>query len=161
MQAPRLLVLPMPRDVALATRVSPYRRTVAATPLQVRIALEEMCAVMAEAGIADGIAAAAEQVMAEVLNNVVEHALAGRPNGLIEIEAEPAEGGMAFSIRDDGAPMPDGKAPDARILPPKHVLGTLPEGGFGWNLIRTLSTEVSYQRQDGWNILRLKVLSPI
>lgn len=83
----------------------------------------------------------AEIVLAEVLNNVVEHAYAQHP-GEIRLSLSVAADQLLCVIEDDGAPMPGG-APPAGHLPEAHLL---PEGGFGWHLIRALSTGLDYRR---------------
>lgn len=91
---------------------------------------------------------AVEIVLAEVLNNVVEHAYAQFP-GNIEIWVTRRESYLFIRIVDDGLPMPDGDLPGGRMV----RTDDLPEGGFGWYLIRNLSHELTYQRDGQRNIL--------
>jgi len=94
---------------------------------------------------------AAELVLAEAMNNIVEHAYAGQP-GRIELRMQPHAGGLAVSVTDWGRPMPGGALPPGNP-PVLSAEADLPEGGFGWHLIRSLSTDLTYARVDGQNRL--------
>ncbi len=98
-----------------------------------------------------------EQVLAEALNNVVEHAHADRNYGRIDIETTFSRAGLAFCIRDDGAPMPDEELPMGKLAELSGGRDDLPEGGFGWVMIRTLTRDLLYMRQDGWNQLNFRI----
>ena len=93
-----------------------------------------------------------EIVLAETLNNITEHAY-GDQGGPICMRARAAWGKLTVVIHDRGAPLPPGivlaGGPDG-IDP-----GALPEGGFGWHLIRSLATEVSHNRMARWNELKV------
>jgi serine/threonine-protein kinase RsbW len=90
----------------------------------------------------------AEIVLAEVLNNIVEHAYAIE-SGTIRLCLSLGDGKLVCRIEDDGRAMPNG-APPAGLLPNAQ---DLPEGGFGWHLIRTLSSGLQYERQGQTNRL--------
>jgi serine/threonine-protein kinase RsbW len=95
----------------------------------------------------------AELVLAEVLNNIVKYAYPGTP-GPIELWLGHDAAGLACRIVDQGLGMPDGNPPVGSL--PGGIDGPvdgLPEGGFGWYLIRTLASDLHYQRQDGQNRL--------
>lgn len=95
---------------------------------------------------------AVQIVLAEVLNNVVEHAYA-EFSGKIEIWVTLRDGYLFIRIMDDGLPMPGGDLPGGKM----GRTDDLPEGGFGWYLIRNLSHELTYQRDGKRNILGLCV----
>jgi len=99
----------------------------------------------------------AEQVLAEVLNNVVQHAHAEDPEGLIELETLRAGDGVICSIRDNGMAMPELTLPLGALIElgegPEHY----PERGFGWFLIHTLTQDLDYRRIDGWNLLSFRI----
>jgi len=113
----------------------------------------------------DGLAALAlttdeasnvELVLAEALNNVVEHALAGsRGQTQIEIRLRHDAAGLHITIVDFGQPMPAGKAPRGRAPNVEVDLGDMPEGGFGWFMIQTLAESVGYARTENANHLTL------
>jgi serine/threonine-protein kinase RsbW len=100
-----------------------------------------------------------ELVLAEVLNNIVEHAFAGQPDGRIDIDITAAQSGVTCCIQDNGRAMPGevlpgGNLPDIRVAVPD-----LPEGGFGWHLIRSLTSDLTYARTGDGNSLRFTVSS--
>lgn len=90
----------------------------------------------------------AEIVLAEVLNNVVEHAHAGG-SGPILLVLSPGEGCLHCRIEDEGAAMPGDELPAGHPPDPTE----LPEGGFGWHLIRLLCHDLRYERSGGKNLL--------
>lgn len=107
--------------------------------------------------------------LAEALNNIVAHAYGGAPGRPIHAELRATPDGCEVLLTDEGTPMPDGRAPETgpETAPETGIdfgsgdLATLPEGGFGWPLIRAQVDAFDYRRQDGRNLLRLaKRLGP-
>lgn len=95
--------------------------------------------------------AMAELVLAEVLNNVVEHAYGGQAGRIaLRLRRQPA--GLAFCVVDDGCAMPDGPL-SSRTAPTVGPDGDLPQGGFGLPLIRALAHALRYRRHRGYNVL--------
>lgn len=101
------------------------------------------------------VRSSAEIVLAEVLNNIVEHAYAMAP-GEIEVTLKVDAGMLECSIADCGKPMPGGQLPES-AAPALGNLTDLPEGGFGWLLIRTLARDLEYSRLDGRNRLSFRL----
>ncbi|MDZ4394423.1 ATP-binding protein [Cypionkella sp.] len=97
----------------------------------------------------------AEIVLAEALNNIVEHAYAHH-DGEIEISLQLRRNELLCKISDTGVPMPGGQLP-AGVLAPHVDCADLPEGGFGWHLIRRLSKDLDYRREDGRNLLSFRL----
>lgn len=97
----------------------------------------------------------AEIVLAEALNNIVEHAYAHH-DGEIEVSLQLQQNELLCHISDSGLPMPGGKLPDG-ILAPLGAFEDLPEGGFGWHLIRSLSKDLRYRRDGGRNLLSFRL----
>jgi serine/threonine-protein kinase RsbW len=97
-----------------------------------------------------------ELVLAEVLNNVAEHAYAGG-SGPVEVGLCATPLGIACRIIDRGLAMPNGRLPQGGL--PSAGPGDLPEGGFGWHLIRSLTADLTYARSAGQN--RLSFLIPL
>ena len=95
-----------------------------------------------------------EIVLAEVLNNIVEHAYADQ-RGDITIEVSTGPCGIGCRILDTGAAMPGLALPDGKLA--AHDPQDLPEGGFGWFLIRSLTEGLCYARTDGCNELRFRL----
>lgn len=90
----------------------------------------------------------AEIVLAEVLNNIVEHAYAAGP-GPIRLWVGLEPGQLCIRIEDEGRPMPDHRLPTGQLPTPED----LAEGGFGWHLIRSLSSDLRYDRRGAVNCL--------
>lgn len=92
-----------------------------------------------------------ELVLAEVMNNVAEHAAQSQVPPVIHLCIVTQEHSLACALSDDGAHLPaDCLLP--RGLPPL-VDGELPEGGFGWYLVQDLTQELCYYREDRRNFL--------
>lgn len=94
-----------------------------------------------------------ELVLAEALNNVVEHACGALPGRVIGLELWVVRAGLTCRVTDDGRPMPGGRLP-RRHMPTAEKL---PEGGFGWPLIAALTRDLSYRRNAGHNILTFRI----
>ncbi|MCK0126111.1 ATP-binding protein [Gelidibacter sp. F2691] len=99
----------------------------------------------------------AEIVLAEVLNNIVEHAYQERPTGMIELLVEQTEKDVRVRVYDNGIPLPGGLL--ERIAEPDLDCPTedLPEGGFGWLLVRELTQNLRYERVDQRNCLAFSI----
>jgi serine/threonine-protein kinase RsbW len=124
-----------------------------ASEMAVRRALSTAVSAAEAMGVGEDASGLVELVLAEVLNNIVEHAFADRGYGIVELEAWRAGGALSVRIRDDGLPMPDGDAPvggrhDLTVETPD-----LPEGGFGWGIIRDLTRDLRYRREGTRNEL--------
>ena len=91
-----------------------------------------------------------EIVLAEVLNNIVEHAYAEAP-GQITLEMSLRPDKVECSICDTGAQMPGLALPEGKLA--SRDPDNLPEGGFGWFLIRSLTEDLRYARQNDANHL--------
>lgn len=95
-----------------------------------------------------------ELVMAEALNNIVEHAYPeSDPTGPIDLTCNHAEGWLRFRIVDHGRAMPDEQLPDGASVNLDVDFLDLPEGGFGWFLIKDMASDLCYERKDGKNTL--------
>lgn len=99
-----------------------------------------------------------ELVLAEVLNNICEHAYAEAEDaGPIDITCSHGPSGLIFGVADDGKPMPDGQTPLGMQAEIDVDVMDLPEGGFGWFLIQDLAKDVHYARIEGRNRLSLRI----
>ena len=117
-------------------------------PMSVRDGLQQALVATPLARLSIDDRSTAEIVLAEVLNNIVEHAYATE-TGTIRLCLSLAAGRLDCRIEDDGKAMPNGKPPEGRLPEAQD----LPEGGFGWHLIRTLSNDLRYERQEQMNLL--------
>lgn len=126
-----------------------------ATVLGVRQALRDLmtCALVQDCSRED--MGTAELVVAEALNNVVEHAYARYP-GTIEVDIRRRRDQLLVHISDRGLPMPGAEPPLAKA-PELGAFDDLPEGGFGWFLIRNLVEDLAYHREGDRNLLSFRV----
>ncbi|NBZ89543.1 ATP-binding protein [Stagnihabitans tardus] len=151
--------LPSPAPDAIADPDAAPRTdgewTFDATPHAVREGLACLLKSPALASLGEEDRGTAELLLAEALNNVVEHAYA-RWTGDIRISLRSEGSHIQVRITDQGLPMPGG-APPRGELPEIEAQEDLPEGGFGWFLIRSLSEDLSYLRLGDSNALSFRI----
>lgn len=95
--------------------------------------------------------------LAEALNNIVEHAYDGAEGRPIYAHVNLSPKAYEVTLIDEGKPMPGGIVPDGEGPSfDEDALEDLPEGGFGWMLIRSEMDNIAYERRDGCNVLRLE-----
>ncbi|MEO6300065.1 MAG: ATP-binding protein [Paracoccaceae bacterium] len=116
--------------------------------LAVRMSLQRLLSSTQFAKLTDDSKSTVEIVLAEALNNVVEHAQT-QPGDCVNLIAVCRLDTLKFTISDNGLPMPGSRLPSGSL----QSLTSLPEGGFGWFLIRRLSHSVTYRRVKGCNML--------
>ena len=136
-------------------------------PIAVCVQSSELAVREALSGVIDGLrplgldveeVGTVELVLAEALNNIVEHAYPV-PAGdqPIDIGCEMRKDGLHVTISDKGHPMPGGQAPIGMAQNLDVDMMDLPEGGFGWFLIQDLAKDVQYRREDATNRLNLRI----
>jgi serine/threonine-protein kinase RsbW len=125
------------------------RMVFGADPMAVRAALRRLVGDLEGLAVPSEALGAAEIVLAEALNNIVEHAYSER-GGEIDLILEPGPDGLRCAIEDRGGPLPGLALPDG-LLPAAE--DGPPEGGFGWFLIRSIARDIRYDRTDGTNRL--------
>lgn len=118
----------------------------------VRLGLRQLMQTAQLGRIAEDTRSSVELVLAEVLNNVVEHAYRGN-DGVIRLWVQLDGGTLRCQIEDEGLPLPGRQLPDP-LLPDPSALA---EGGFGWHLIRSLVADLAYQRLGAVNRLSFRV----
>jgi serine/threonine-protein kinase RsbW len=96
-------------------------------------------------------------VLAEVLNNIAEHAYAGLPGGLARIDIWREPQGLHCRIGDQGHPLPERTLPRGDLPSLEVDQADLPEGGFGWHMIRALTTGLTYARIGDINRLEFRL----
>lgn len=131
--------------------------TLDSSPLSVRAALVELRSGLSHLSLEPDAGGAIELVLAEVLNNICEHAYQNAPGGRIELSVWVEGEMLVFQTADHGAPMPCGRLPEGRSVSLNRHLQELPEGGFGWNLIRQLAADLTYCRAEGRNRLTFRM----
>lgn len=126
-----------------------------ATELEARGAIGSMMTRLAMLGLPANRAGDIQLVLAEALNNVVEHAYEGAGIGNVVVRCTLDPGCLELRIADIGKPLPGGVLPAAEFPDLAGPMNTLPEGGFGWCLIHELTSSVQYRRDGDCNYLSL------
>jgi len=98
----------------------------------------------------------------KVLNNIVEHAFADPKTGSgpdtnrrIRLICTWLDTTICLEIADNECALPGEALPEGRAADVDVAVAALPEGGFGWFLIRTLVSDIVYDRRDGRNFTTL------
>lgn len=96
-------------------------------------------------------------VLHEAINNIVEHGHVNRFPSRVLLSIRESYGHVKIRLIDHGIGYPDGQVP-AGIFPelPENK-SQIPEGGFGWAIIRALSGDIAYARRLGANALEISV----
>lgn len=118
----------------------------------VREALASLLTKLREAGVGAEDTGTIELVLAEALNNVVEHAYKENPDCSFVLTSSLAETGLSVRMTDSGVAMPGLALPSGDLPEIDTGLQDLPEGGFGWALIHTLTEDLTYQRINDQNV---------
>ena len=129
-----------------------WRMTFLSGELNTRAALRAVDSTLTQAGLSAEDRENAEIVLAEVLNNITEHAYRGS-SGPVELCMMLTTGALDCTLRDRGKPMPGGVPPEGKVPQPDCPFEALPEGGFGWFIIHHLTRDLTLKSQDGWNVL--------
>lgn len=127
-----------------------------ATQLAVREAVTGLRAALERQDILPDLAGSVEIAAAEALNNVTEHAYQEAQTGDVALATFIDPSTLHLSITDAGRPMPGGKIPAKTLRNLPDITADLPEGGFGWDLIKNLCEDVEYQRIEACNHLILR-----
>lgn len=148
----------MPPDPGKSTRTTSFDLHLRAEQREVRRVLQDLRTRMA-GQLSPDDAGSLELALAEVLNNIVEHAFADRAPGQVSVSLRQADRGDALLCRveDDGHPMPGMTLPEGHMQPVAERIGDLAEGGWGWMMIRALTEDVAYERQAGHNRLHFRL----
>ncbi|WP_371227722.1 ATP-binding protein [Roseovarius sp. 2305UL8-3] len=125
------------------------------TPETVRDILGDLRARLQNIGLDEDRCGTVEIVMAEALNNIVEHAYAPQCEGPLCLSARLDRGHLVIRTRDRGHPLPGLTLPKRALPDATGPLDSLPEGGFGWSLIHDLTETAQYTRKASENRLTL------
>ncbi|RJE79401.1 ATP-binding protein [Paracoccus sp. JM45] len=133
-----------------------FHRVLDADPVVVRATLTDMRHRFAR-DVCDDTLGRLELVMAELMNNVAEHAPVATSDRLpvIHLCIVRHQAGLACALADDGVSLPD-----ACMLPrslPPAIADNLPEGGFGWFLVQNLTQALCYYRASSRNYLAFNI----
>jgi serine/threonine-protein kinase RsbW len=109
-----------------------------------------------EHGVHDDAAGSLEIVLAEALNNIVEHAYQFADDGQIEMEIFLGAEHLDIKLSDLGYQFPG--IPQKREMRGSAIpFEDLPEGGFGWFLIHSLTQSIRYTFVDGKNVVNFEI----
>lgn len=130
-----------------------YEESINADPFSIRDTIIEImrCLQTEFPSQSEGIIST-EIVLAEVMNNIAEHSYQGTNLGSMSVSVLCTDDMISIETRDYGIPMPGLTPPDLEQpdLPVETM--ELPEGGFGWFFIRSLSSHMEYRRIGAQNI---------
>lgn len=123
------------------------RHVIPADAASVRALLQRLEAGPALSALSPGERECTLLVLAEAMNNVVEHGYADGPGWIGLLRARDG----AWRIIDRAAPLP--------AIPRRPMPGSAAEGGFGWPLIHALTDAIRIDRKRGLNVLTLQIRS--
>ena len=120
----------------------------ASRPDAIAPALDSIETGLADVGVAQELVLELRLISEEVITNVVKYAEADT----IRIHFKVSDVTVILEVRDNGKRFdPLGAAaPDLEAS-----VEDRPLGGLGIHLVQALADEVSYERRDDWNVLRL------
>lgn len=118
---------------------------------EIRVLVNRVSASLAALSVPAALQQDAAIVLTEVLSNIVRHGYAGR-SGQILCRVNVTSGGLDFCVMDRGCAYDPTKL--GLSAPPPE---TLAEGGYGWFLIRRLTTGITYQRLSEQNCLKFQM----
>jgi serine/threonine-protein kinase RsbW len=107
--------------------------------------------IMTSSGFSEHEVLEAQLALEEACTNIIMYAYPSG-DGMIYVSVEAADGVLKITIVDQGVPFDTEN--HAAVLPTGR-LEDRPVGGLGIYIIKRLMDEVSYERRDGKNILRL------
>lgn len=131
-------------------------RRFGATEMEAREGIGAVMGDLTSDGVSQEHRGVVEITLAEVVNNIVKHAYGGAATGDIQVEYDVSEGELVMTITDRGMGFRGGILPAGNPADVSVPKAELPEGGFGWFLIRELTSELDYERRGGYNRLGLR-----
>ena len=134
----------------------PFSIAIAESQDAVRDGIAQAMLRLAPLGLPRDAASSVELVLAEALNNTIEHALQRVTRKTqIEIRGDYKTGVLHLTIIDQGKPMPNGAVPTGPAPKLDVDMPNIPEGGFGWYMIHSLARKIEYMRVGNTNHLNL------
>jgi len=93
----------------------------------------------------------------EILTNIISYGYDDREEHEIIVRLSLEQGELTVEVEDDGRPFNPLEALEPDLNKP---LEERPVGGLGIHLVRKLMDELAYQRQEGRNLLLIKIKEP-
>jgi len=137
------------RPVAAARNV---RLRLRPTPEEVMRSVAQLRTFGEEHGVEEKVLNGLAVALEECASNVARYSGLDPAAEFFEVELERNDDGLAIELRDAGTPF-DPTARNAPDYAPGESLN--PEGGWGIELARRFTDEISYRRAGGGNVLRL------
>lgn len=128
-----------------------------ATNEGVRAGVNNASRLIQEFGASPEDVEAIELALAEVLNNVVEHAYEGTIDGEMELRIDNQSPHIFFRVLDTGRPMPGGRLPLGNSADTALEDFQQEEGGYGLFMIRQLARKLRYSREGHQNQLSFRI----
>lgn len=123
----------------------------------VRRLLGRVMPMLADWGLSLDDCTTSEIVLAETLNNIAEHAFPTQDEAVISLHLRADDRALYIAIQEAGLPMPGLTAPQGQPPDPHVPRADLPEGGFGWFLIRAQTSALTYHRRASGNHLAYSI----
>lgn len=103
--------------------------------------------------VRDPFDTAVVSAFAEIFNNVAVHAYKRASGGTIDIAITPNDRELVIELKDHGAPFDIDEVPP---VPTNLDVDTLPEGGMGIHIAKTMLDEVTYEPgpPNLWRLLK-------
>ncbi len=131
-------------------------RVIRPTPQEARAAVQAVAAWLAAHGVHQDDIGSVQIALAEAVNNVVEHGACSSRDHIRVTARIRCRRGVIIEICDSGRGLPNGETPQGHFVPPAGSAADLPEGGYGWHLIKELTARVQYRRRENCNTLVLE-----
>lgn len=128
-----------------------------ATNEGVRACVANVSSLMRDYGASEEDIASIELTLAEVLNNVVEHAYADTTDGEIQLRIDNKAPNFLFVVLDSGRPLPNGRLPMGTTADPALEDYEQEEGGYGMCIIRQIAKKLRYRRIENLNELSFRI----
>ena len=132
-----------------------YNVTFPAEQLAVRTALADIRTALEQALLDADLVGRVESALAELFNNIVKHAYANQGSGTLKCTVTKTAPGVVVDVVDHGKAMPGHTLPDGDLPNLEVGFSDLPEGGFGWFIIRSQTDGLSYEREGADNYTQL------
>jgi anti-sigma regulatory factor (Ser/Thr protein kinase) len=144
-------------DIAiLVLRPAPAARSLRlrlrATPEEVMRSVEQLQAFGREHRVDEKIMQGLAVALEECASNIVRYAGLDRSGQEFDVSLERTDEGLAIELRDPGPAFDPTAAATVQAAPGEALRG---EGGWGIELVRYYTDEISYRRSGGDNVLRL------
>lgn len=131
-----------------------WRTSLTNCPDKVPSVLKDICTWMSDCGVDTEKIMDVQIVLAEALNNIIEHGFEIDDAGALDIKINVSGTDVFIELTDNGKAF---RPPNVTALPEYDTTQTetLPEGGFGWFLIQNLTSGFHWHRVEHKNRLTL------